>query len=640
MQFLSPIAALIAGGIVIPLLVALYFLKLRRRQVAVPSTLLWRKAIHDLEVNAPFQRLRRNLLLLLQLMILAALLLAFARPTTLDVAPGGQQVVLLIDHSASMNATDVAPTRLEEAKRVALTLIDELSDRGSGGAMVVSFAQQPSMRQPTTTDRALLRQAVRNIEATDQSTLLEPALRLIQSFTQDGQGPNLVAYLISDGRARDLADHLALPGVDLRFIRIGSDNPVNVGIIALSARRALERPQDVQVFARLSNNQAIAVDANVALRVDGQVMQVVRVSIPPASAPTELGTQSVKFDIQSPGLAVVQVSHDVADDLLADNQAWLVVAPPRELRVLLVTPGNAFLRRALHVAEAQEVRVMTPAEYEAIASGQAPGLSVDGYDLVVLDRHVPARLPATSTLSFYAAPPIDGLSLRAGPADGAAQLVLNWDRHHPLMRHVALEDVLLASPGRLVVPDGAAVLATAQSGPIMAELSVNGVPHVTASFDLMQSNWPMQISFPVFIANAVQYLASGGGIEAGYSHRPGESLSVPVVADAGEIYYRSPGATVAGRISGRRAHLPPLRRAGLYTADGPIDAPWDRLAVNMADPVESDLRPAAALEVGAATVRADDRAAQMRREVWRYFVWAALAVLLLEWLVYVRRMHL
>src|ERR1700712_1369843 len=106
-KFDNPIAGLIAAAIVVPALLVLYFLKLRRKEVAVASTLLWRKAIRDLQVNAPFQKLRRNLLLLLQLLILLALLLAFSRPVTSYRPPPGAVSVILIDRSASMSAKDM-----------------------------------------------------------------------------------------------------------------------------------------------------------------------------------------------------------------------------------------------------------------------------------------------------------------------------------------------------------------------------------------------------------------------------------------------------------------------------------------------------------------------------------------------------
>src|SRR5215218_7750769 len=118
--FLNPWTAALAGAIVVPSLLILYFLKLRRREMPVPSTLLWKKAVQDLQVNAPFQRLRRNLLLFLQLLLLFLLLLAFSRPVTNYTPGAGTTTVILIDRSASMSAKDPdlkGNTRLDEAKR-------------------------------------------------------------------------------------------------------------------------------------------------------------------------------------------------------------------------------------------------------------------------------------------------------------------------------------------------------------------------------------------------------------------------------------------------------------------------------------------------------------------------------------------
>src|SRR5579859_538780 len=138
-HFLNWAAAAGAAAAVIPALLILYFLKLRRREIIVPSTILWRKAILDLQVNAPFQKLRRNLLLLLQLLILLALLLAFSRPVTSYRPPPGARSVILIDRSASMSAhhMDGGRTRLEEAKRRAKELVDSMVKDSS--AMVIAF---------------------------------------------------------------------------------------------------------------------------------------------------------------------------------------------------------------------------------------------------------------------------------------------------------------------------------------------------------------------------------------------------------------------------------------------------------------------------------------------------------------------
>src|SRR4051812_9669348 len=107
-QFSSPLGgmawAVLAG---IPVgIIALYFLKLRRRPVQVPSTLLWRRSLEDLHVNSLFQRLRRNLLLFLQLLAVLLAMLALTGPRVKGTSNQGQRFVLAIDNSASMLAGD------------------------------------------------------------------------------------------------------------------------------------------------------------------------------------------------------------------------------------------------------------------------------------------------------------------------------------------------------------------------------------------------------------------------------------------------------------------------------------------------------------------------------------------------------
>src|SRR5690349_18014998 len=158
-HFLNWTSALLATSIAIPALLIIYFLKLRRREMVVPSTLLWRKAIQDLQVNAPFQKLRRNLLLLLQLLILLALLLAFSRPVTSYRPPPGAVSVILIDRSASMNARDMdGKTRLEEAKRKARELVESMTKNSS--AMVIAFDETAETLQSFTGDQTALKNAI------------------------------------------------------------------------------------------------------------------------------------------------------------------------------------------------------------------------------------------------------------------------------------------------------------------------------------------------------------------------------------------------------------------------------------------------------------------------------------------------
>lgn len=669
MSFLTPWIAVFAGLAVIPPLVLLYFLKRRRKSVLVSSSLLWRKAIDDLQVNAPFQRLRKNLLLILQLLILIALLFALARPTVQGTADTGERVVILIDHSASMNATDVLPTRLDEAKQQALRIIESMdvpdrsdavaADGQQSGAMVIGFADTASVRQPFTTDRARLRDAINGIPATDGGTQLNGALRLIEPFAQagaaDGQQGQLHVYIISDGRLR-MPPETTLPDTKVTFLRLGqaADAPErrgNTGIVAMAARRDFDNPEQVHIFARLTNDRATPIDANVTIKLDSLSQRVMTVSLPPAGVGTgEAGSANMETTLSVPTSGLVELQITQGDDLRVDNYAAAMVPAPRRLRVLLVTEGNTWVSLALQAVGAGEINTLSAQQYEANPAaqyrrgwvGESAAVGGEGFDVIVFDRHTPSVVPAVSSIYINSAPPIDGLRLIAPSASEAgSRVVLNWDRQHPLLRFVQLDSLALAGAGRLALPADAEVLAVGQAGAIMAVVPHEQRRHVVLAFDVLESNWPRQPSFPMFFSNAIPWLGLGGKADEGVSFAPGDVAVVTTSSDA-TVRYDGPESLVAKPVNGE-AVLPIFSRAGLYrmaTRDALKDESYRFLPVNVASPVDSDLRPVSAMELGGASLTIAQSDSMVRREVWRWFAWAALGIMLIEWVVYTRRMHL
>src|SRR5262245_27469358 len=104
MNFLAPLALTFAATI--PIVIVFYLLKRKRVVKLVPSTLLWQKFLADTQASAPFQKLRKNWLLYLQILLLALAVLALSRPFFATKSKPARKRVIVLDGSASMQATD------------------------------------------------------------------------------------------------------------------------------------------------------------------------------------------------------------------------------------------------------------------------------------------------------------------------------------------------------------------------------------------------------------------------------------------------------------------------------------------------------------------------------------------------------
>lgn len=682
-QFLNWQSALIASALAIPALLVLYFLKLRRREMPVGSTLLWRKAITDLQVNAPFQKLRRNLLLLLQLILLALLLLALSRPVS-NYTPGpGKTTVILIDRSASMSAKDVegGVTRLAEAKRRATDLVSAMGRDST--AMVIAFDDSAEMLQPFTSDVNLLKNAIERVQPTDRRTNLRLAYQLAEAqvnFDPEQLRANIEppdVRLYSDGRVLEAGDLRIKAKVS--YEKIGADASGNVGVVALSAKRNYERPTQVQVFARLANFGPEPVETTVQLSVDGQSVdtdstklqgvyllperwdeakRAAHEATPGGKRPSD----SVEFKLELSQAAVIKVEqqHKENDLLAADDVAQVVVPPPKNLSVLLVTDGNYFLERAVRSLSLKKPDVTGPASYEEKMPGE--------YDVIIFDNYKPKWMPEAGNFLWFGQVP-DGIKVKVAtdapkpPTTGPAPAgpvaatpggkpiiiedvgVLDWKREHPILQNLALSKLYVARALKLDVPLDKEVLIDGLKGPLVVLDRTAKNVHLMVAFDVLQSNWPLKTSFPVFMHNVVQFLAVGTDMDVRQSFDPGASPRVPRanLAKAGselkKVNLDGPG--------GRREVvvpdagdfvLPPLNRAGLYTTDPPIPQ-FEQLAVNLLDANESNLLPAGEPpgEIGEAI---DSAGGKSRFELWRVLAAAALVVLFVEWWVYTRRVHL
>ena len=678
MTWLTPILAGVAAAVAIPALLILYFLKLRRREVEISTTLLWRKAIEDLRANAPFQRLRNNILLWLQLLALIAALLAIAQPELRSNLAAGQRFVILIDRSASMGATDGSETnesRLNQAKREAREFIENLREPGlirslgalggrpaSDEAMVIAFDSGAQVVQPFTTNKRTLVAAIDAIAQTDAPTSLDEALRLAGAYSQPAPGAPTARedgapapsgapiHLWTDGRIADAEQLRASAEAPITFHAIGTNDARNVAITSIGAERQFDAPANVDVFVGLQGTPTSPLDVDVELSIDGVVAAVKGVTIPemtPRGEPVDTG---VVFELEQEAGALMRVrvvppSGASGEDLLAsDNAAYLFLPPAKRASVLLVTPGSLYLQDALEGLNLARLDVMTPAQF-------ARADSVSDYDAIILDGEQSVAnldsLPPGRYLALGAAPPIEGVAIEGDPAPS---IVLEYQRDHPILRGAGLDRLTIARARTLALSGTARPLARGERGPLIAEVANERADAIVVAFDPAQSDWPFDVGFVIFLAETIQALArSDTGAIAGV--RPGDAAraSLPPGVTGVSLLHPDGSALPLQPSADGLTLFGPLARAGLYALrwDGPSGAS-DLLVsgraqrpvpVNLLDPFESDLRAPESIDLATRSIAASagDRNVNERRSLWPWLILGCLLVLMIEWWIYNRK---
>lgn len=666
LTFLDPwtgVAAGVLGGL---WLILLYFLKLRRRPVRVTSTLLWFNSTADLQVNVPFRWLRLSWLLLLQLAGLGCLAAALARPAISAQGAGASPVILLIDRSASMAAADVAPgsadspSRLDAARVKAAEILDLLPR--DAPAIVASFSLDAVGHTNLTRDRALLRNAVRSLGQTDQPGNLEAGFELVRALaaqtSESDEGAAPRAILISDG-AYAAASTKGVGRARLEYIRIGPPAAApaaidNVGIVALAARRDYEDPATVRLFVRVQSVVARPLDVPLACRLGDSPDLFAAATLALAAGSAESPADASRtFEFQNTEGGLVTVSIERPDSLPADDEAGVVLSPAAALRVVLVRPNLAMdaldeiVKAALEALGPASLRVMNAGEYESASKGALEA------DLIVFDRVRPARLPAAPSLSFGATLPIPGVGAPTDGEGGPARPTgfAYWIRSHPVMRYVTLDDVWVNEPMRLSLPTEGVPgpgsvpiriepLASGAGGPLIVLIAQGGTRRIIVGFDLGQSNWVKDAGFHIFLKNATDYLTLSGEDEAGAAVRTTEPAVVRPAPGATRIDVSGPTTLVRDvrREEGDRVVIGPLPRVGRHAISGVVEADA-ALFVSLLDPFESRIAVRDAVESAGGRTEAVAASQIAPREIWPWFVLAAIALLTVEWFVFALRMR-
>ena len=630
MNFFTPLAFGLAA--LLPVIVALYFLKLRRERQRVSSTYLWRTLVRDTAANAPWQRLKPNWLLLLQLLFLIALILALARPFTWSEAAAGSHLILVIDTSASMAATDVEPNRLAAAAATARRLIESLP--ASARVTIIEAGAQVRVPVSGATDPGAAIDALAALQPGWGSADMTSALTMAAAIA--AREPDSEVVILSDGRVTlPDASGFTLPG-RARYIPIGNDN--NNQAIGAFSLQAESGGRNVTVFVQVVNYGVGDARRRLVLFADGQLLTARDVALPAGKA------QALTF----PGLTSDALAYEARlegqDTLPTDDRAWAAPPSTEKVAVRLVGPGNRFLETALRLMPNVEVTLANPGDptiqpsnHPTIQPSNQPTSQPTNH-LIVFDSFVPTGTLPSGNLLFIAPPRSTEAFSVTGRIDAPAPVPVAVD--DPILRYVDVRDVAVQDAARLALPAWGRPVAidSKTNAPLLIVGEQNGRRLGVLAFDLRRSDLPLRVAFPILIANLVDALVPGGASGLPANVEPGRSLAIPAPPWATEILVRAPDdQSYSLTPSGGSATFAQTDQVGVYdlTAHDETGQSRDlgRFTVNLFNANESNVAPRQALAISGEGAPGAQELPRARDEWWRPIAWLALMLLVVEWLV-------
>lgn len=624
MNLMNP-AALVWGLIALPIVI-LYILKVRMRRIPTSTVMFWEQVFEEKQPRSIWQKLRHLLSLLLQLAFLALLVGALVDPFFDWEVREQRRIVLVIDNSASMQATDVEPSRFDEAKKQVAQIIRSLRVRDE--MAILTAGTQPKVVCGLTGHQKTLHDSLQQVVSTDGPTRVTEAIELGRRLLAEHENGSVV--VVSDGCFVDA--ETVTSSEDVTWLPIGGSID-NVAITRFQVRRSLLDPLGYQVLAEVRNFSDEEVECRLELELDDDVVDVLPLRIEPAGKWSDVFTKTSAAGGRLK--AVVQSE----DSLAADNEAWAILPERKRQKVILVGDGNLFLER---VFEANSLVDLTVAS-------ELPE-AVPSETIIVFHREVPETLPAGNVVVLEPTKATDLWELGETIDD---PIVAKQDKESELMAYVRLDNVMMPEARKLIPTGEASVLVEAGTGDALY-LSMESANRklIVLTVNLERGDLPLRTAFPIMFSNALSWFEGSGGelresVATGAITRielPENLKLTPAGTPATELQLLSPnGLRSTVPVTDESVTIGPLEQRGVWKIGHPAEQGDDEsepspptnalmIAGNVADPQESALNVVPE-KSGTKTVTT----AGFSRPIWFYLIALAWLLTGMEWFLYQRR---
>ncbi|EKQ51407.1 MULTISPECIES: BatA and WFA domain-containing protein [unclassified Clostridium] len=347
--------------ITIPLVVLLYILKRKYRERKVSSSLLWKEAYRNTQANTPWEKLKVNIMMILQILIILLIIFALLGPFLRFGGKTYKNIIIVMDATASMSTLyEGDKTRLDKGKEVAEEYIKSIKE--STNNYIIAFNGNSNI------------EAKNNINEVNQTYGkgdINSVLSYVRSLTE---GLEEYEVLIVSDKNVDLGD---INGKAISLANSGE----NAAITNLSHKFSDNK---MKVIATVKNTGNSDYSGDFSLYNGEELVKVESLELPKGTS------QTLNFEIEDFKGDYLKGELSKKDLIAGDNTYYDVVSSNKGKKVLLVTDKNVFLEKSLSNIE----------NVDLYKTNSVDNIAEDDYDLYVFDNVMPKVMPKGGSILF------------------------------------------------------------------------------------------------------------------------------------------------------------------------------------------------------------------------------------------------
>ena len=504
----------------IPPVIMLYILKRKYKEEVISSSLLWKEVYKNTRANTPWEKFKKNIMLLLQIIIILSVILALMSPFITMGGKSYKNIIMVIDNTASMNTIyDDSNSRLEQGKTLAKEYLN--STKEGTNTYIISYDGTSNLLLNGDFNKSNASSIIDKISTSYGSGDISDVVSFVKAIG-DGIGEEYEALIFTDKQ-------VAISDINGRIVYLGNSG-LNASVDNVSHKFVDDK---VKVIANVTNNGDSLYEGDFSLYNGEELVAVEGVTLQVGESKT------LSFQLDSLNSDYLKGELSRKDILIEDNTYYHVVNENKVKKILLVTDENVFLEKAFGIIENTEVYKTN--DVSNITDN-------DEYDLYVFDNKMPEVMPRKGSILFINPNSNEFFNVLEGGEIGQATAVKGSVSSY-------LEDTqfTLSEYNIIETPYYGTNILTIDDNSIGFKGEINDRKIAALSFDLHSTDFALKKEFPILIYELGEELISTGMVYSN-NFKAGEKIVVKSSDFESEINVTYPTGDIKGLKSGEEVN--------------------------------------------------------------------------------------